>query len=327
MRRAFSAFAIATAVTVGTLFTLPNAEVGQGRHSRGAIMSSDFYVTTADNFSIHVNRKSGPHPSKIPILLVHPTAADARVWDFPGRSLMDYLAVRGYDVYALDLRGMGTSTHPDSYLGIDIPSRVQDAAAAASYIVEHTGRAPVVIGWSQGGLVTGLLAATAPQLVAGVGLLGVAPEGSLIDPDVLAFLEYQLSQGVDRFNPPPDQLYAILFSYDPITGKPTISADAFAMFVSIASEPDSLVAILQLFSADFFSTYMEPAWPAIHVPALILHGALDAIVPADGPQRLYDALGSTQKQVIVFPRNAHGFSVEDNYHAIWRAFDIFLAQF
>jgi pimeloyl-ACP methyl ester carboxylesterase len=242
---------------------------------------------------------------------------------------MDYLAVRGYDVYALDLRGMGTSTHPDSYLGIDIPSRVQDAAAAASYIVEHTGRAPVVIGWSQGGLVTGLLAATAPQLVAGVGLLSVPPEGGLIDPNVLAFLQYQLSIGVDRINLPPDELYAILFSYDhdPITGKPTISADAFATFVSIASEPDSLVAILQLFSADFFSTYMEPAWPAIHVPALILDGALDAMVPADGPQRLYDALGSTQKQVIVFPRNAHGFSVEDNYHAIWRAFDIFLAQF
>jgi pimeloyl-ACP methyl ester carboxylesterase len=306
----------------------PAADAGRIPLNGTMVVSSDFYVTTADNFSIHVNRKTGPRPNKIPILLVHPTSADARVWDFPGRSLMDYLAVRGYDVYALDLRGLGTSTHPDSYLGIDIPSRVQDAAAAASYIVEHTGRAPVVIGWSQGGFVTGLLAATYPQLVAGVGLLGVAPEGSLIDPDVLAFLQYLLSIGVDRINLPPDALYAILFSYDPITGKPTISADAFATFVSIADQPDSLVAILQLSSADFISAYMEPAWPAIHVPALILDGALDAIVPADGPQRLYDALGSTQKQVIVFPRNAHGFPVEDNFRSTtWRAFDVFLSQF
>jgi len=29
--------------------------------------------------------------------------------------VMDYLAVRGYDVYALDLRGMGTSDHPANY--------------------------------------------------------------------------------------------------------------------------------------------------------------------------------------------------------------------
>src|SRR5690348_9508093 len=80
-----------------------------------AIQSSDFFVVTNDNVSIHIHRKIGPAPNKVPVLLVHGTWCDGRIWDFPGRSAMDYLAIRGYDVYALDMRGMGTSDHPASY--------------------------------------------------------------------------------------------------------------------------------------------------------------------------------------------------------------------
>jgi pimeloyl-ACP methyl ester carboxylesterase len=64
---------------------------------------------------------------------------------------MDHVASRGYDVYALDLRGMGSSDHPADYSAIDILSRVQDAMAVARHIVANTGVAPVVVGWSQGG--------------------------------------------------------------------------------------------------------------------------------------------------------------------------------
>ena len=77
-----------------------------------AVQSSDFKVVTADGVSIHVHRKIGPAPNKIPVLLIHGTWGDGRTWDFPDRSVMDHLAVRGYDVYALDLRGMGTSDLP-----------------------------------------------------------------------------------------------------------------------------------------------------------------------------------------------------------------------
>ena len=87
---------------------------------------------------------------------------------------MDYLAVRGYDVYALDMRGMGQSVYSASDSTIFLESRLQDAIAVASRIVANTGRAPVVMGWSQGGVIAGMLASyAAPQLVAGVGLFSV----------------------------------------------------------------------------------------------------------------------------------------------------------
>jgi len=59
---------------------------------------------------------------------------------------------------------------------------VRDAAAVAGYIRNNTGRVPVVMGWSQGGLIAGLLAASDPQhqLAAGLGLLSVAPGGFVI---------------------------------------------------------------------------------------------------------------------------------------------------
>src|SRR5260370_13593201 len=98
------------------------------------LQSSHFQLLTADNVSIHVHRKIASGLAKVPVLLIHGTWGDARTWDFPGRSVMDHLAVEGYDVYALDLRGIGNSDKPANYFTIDIGSRVNDAVAVASYI-------------------------------------------------------------------------------------------------------------------------------------------------------------------------------------------------
>jgi pimeloyl-ACP methyl ester carboxylesterase len=300
--------------------------ISDNAHAQASIVSSDFFVTTADGVSIHVHRKIAVQPSKIPVLLIHGTWGDGRTWDFPGRSVMDYVASRGYDVYALDLRGMGSSDHPSNYSAIDIVNRVQDAVAVASYIVANTGRAPVVVGWSQGGVITGLLAASAPQLVAGVGFFSVPADGFFVPPQFVTLLQAIVTSGVDRYLPTPDLIYGIAFGFDPVTGQPTISADAFATFVSM-TELDSVRAVLELVSPDFFNVALIPAWPAIQVPALVVDGAQDAIVGEDRAQALFDALGSQRKQLIIFPRNAHAWFLEDNFNSTMRVFDRFLSQF
>jgi pimeloyl-ACP methyl ester carboxylesterase len=296
------------------------------RAQQPVIQSSDFNVVTSDGVSIHVHRKVGPAPNKVPVLLIHGTWGDGRTWDFPDRSVMDHLAVRGYDVYALDLRGMGTSDHPANYFTIDIVNRVNDAAAVATYIVTTTGRAPVVMGWSQGGVITGLLAASVPQLVAGVGFFSVPEDGFFVPPAFQPLLDSIIASKVDRFVPTPDEIYAVAFGIDPITGKPTMSADAFLTFVSI-SEPDSVRAVGEEVTPAFFDAALVPAWPTIHVPALVVDGALDPLVGADRAQALFNALGSTNKQLVIFPRNSHGWFLEDNHDANLRVLDQFLSQF
>ena len=58
-----------------------------------------------------------------------------------------------------------------------------------------------------------------------------------------------------------------------------------------------------------------------------MDGALDPLVGTDHAQVLFDELGSAKKQLIVFPRNSHGWFLENNFAATQRVLDRFLAQF
>jgi len=300
-----------------------------------AIQSFDFRVTTSDGVNIHVHRKVGPAPNRVPVLLVHGSWGNALTWDFPGRSVMDYLAVRGYDVYALDLRGMGGSVDPN-FFTVDLLSRMNDVVAVATNIKTTTGRLPVVIGWSQGGLITGLFAASHPELLAGVGLLSVAPDGFSVPLNLQSALQnIILSPSFPVALPPkPSQINEIIFGTDPITGMPTISPDAFAIFVSPSLlQPDSVFAIVEevnlcpLFLNTIVQTCPIPTWSNIKVPALVVDGALDLLVGVDGAQVLFNSLGSVNKQLVVYPRNSHGWFLEDDHDATVRVFDHFLSQF
>ncbi|PYU81712.1 MAG: hypothetical protein DMG50_15005 [Acidobacteria bacterium] len=311
------------------------------RAQQSVVHLPDIYVTS-DNYSIHVSHKAGAQPSKVPVLLIHGSWVNSQTWDFPGRSVMDSLAVLGYDVYALDLRGMGGSLPapaiPTDYFPIDILGRVRDAAAVAGYIRNNTGRVPVVIGWSQGGLITGLLAASDPQhqLAAGVGLLSTAPGGFVIPQNLFGDVPRILfSQFPEALAPTQSEIDEIIFGTDPLTGKSTISPDALAIFSSSPFlQPDSSIAVVEEVNICPLSPPVVNVCPAqtlpwgnITVPALVVDGALDLLVGEDLANTLFESLGSTNKQLIVLPRNSHGWFLEDNHHATMRVFDHFLSQF
>jgi pimeloyl-ACP methyl ester carboxylesterase len=168
------------------------------------------------------------------------------------------------------------------------------------------------MGWSQGGLIAGLLAASDPQhqLVAGLGLLSVAPAGFVIPGDLLVSGEVQrilFTAFPEALTPTQSDIDEILFGTDPLTGKPTISPDALTAFSAPPfSQPESSIAILQ--------------------EAEICPGFLGA-VPGLIASTLFNSLGSTTKQLIIFPRNSHGWFLEDNHDATMRVFDHFLSQF
>lgn len=291
-----------------------------------AVGRDEVSVQTDDGVSIHVVHKfRSEGRRKAPVLLVHGTWGNSSLWDVPERSVMDYLADRGYDVYALDLRGMGESARPANYATIGLLDRVRDVAAVASYIVTTTGRRPVVMGHSQGGLLAGLLAASSPHLVQGVGLLSIPADGFYFPPEFQPLLESVVASGVDRYLPDPSVLYAIAFGRDPVTGRPTIGTQAFGQFLT-KTEPDSLRVILEELSPDFFGAVIAPIWPTITVPALVVDGAQDLGVGEARATALYEALGSKQKDLVILPRNAHLWFLEDNFHSTMRVFDAFLAR-
>lgn len=97
-----------------------------------------------------------------PIVLVHGAANSAAVWTF----WMRELARCGWPVYAIDLRGHGSSTRTDlSRVGM------QDYAADVEMFAGQLARQPILFGWSMGGLVAMMVAAGG---IAGA-CIGLAP--------------------------------------------------------------------------------------------------------------------------------------------------------
>jgi pimeloyl-ACP methyl ester carboxylesterase len=105
-----------------------------------------------------------PHleANRPPIILVHGAASSAAIWTFWQQGL----ATHGWSSYALDLRGHGRSHRLDLS-----HTSMQDYAADVRILASQFAQPPIVLGWSMGGLVAMMVAASG--LVA--GCIGLAP--------------------------------------------------------------------------------------------------------------------------------------------------------
>jgi pimeloyl-ACP methyl ester carboxylesterase len=103
----------------------------------------------------------GVTPRQTPIIICHGISANARTWSLNAeRSLPRYLADRGWDVWSIDLRGVGESDSPGIfdrrwYSDFDFDSFVtQDVPAVIAEVMRRTGQREVHwIGHSMGGMV------------------------------------------------------------------------------------------------------------------------------------------------------------------------------
>ena len=108
------------------------------------------------------------------VLLVHGFGQNRYAWHLPSRSLANYLAKIGFDVFNLDLRGHGRSRHFGSRRSSSVSDYdEEDLPNAIEEIQQLAGKRPVfLVGHSLGGLVS---YAAAPQLngaIAGVASFG-----------------------------------------------------------------------------------------------------------------------------------------------------------
>jgi pimeloyl-ACP methyl ester carboxylesterase len=110
------------------------------------------------------------HPAgRVPFVLVHGLASNARTWD----GVAARLASRGHPVVTVDLRGHGRSSKPDA--PYDVPVVADDLAR----LIEAMDLArPIVAGQSWGGNVALELAARHPDSVRGI----VCVDGGWLEP-------------------------------------------------------------------------------------------------------------------------------------------------
>jgi pimeloyl-ACP methyl ester carboxylesterase len=135
------------------------------------------HTVTVDGHPIAVWEKSAAHPLRS-LVLVH-----GRTWsslpDFdlhvPGDNLsvMDAFVARGYDVYAIDLRGYGaTPRDPSGWLTPD--RAAADVNAVISWVQHRSSLKdkPALVGWSRGSMVAQLAAQKYPDAISALVLFG-----------------------------------------------------------------------------------------------------------------------------------------------------------
>lgn len=148
---------------MGLLTALVLLSCAEAIHPVGLRRASVLEVPTADGWTLALHHFP-PAPDaprrRHPVILCHGVMSTSYTWDLNARtSLATWLARRGFDVYALDLRGGGESLKPgmfdaqaydysiDSYIEFDVP-------AAIEAVSKQAGGAPVHwVGHSMGGMV------------------------------------------------------------------------------------------------------------------------------------------------------------------------------
>ena len=150
-------------IILASLILLQSACLWRPLLARPSLQDELVYTVTGDGWKIamhHYRPAPGIEPQKIPVVICHGISANERMWSLEkGRSFPRYLADRGWDVWAIDLRGVGDSEKPwwingknydypfDAYVTQDVP-------AVISEVLKRTGAQKVNwVGHSLGGMI------------------------------------------------------------------------------------------------------------------------------------------------------------------------------
>jgi pimeloyl-ACP methyl ester carboxylesterase len=260
---------------------------------------------------LHLRRKRPAavklFPPERTVLMMHgATFSSMSLFDVPvgGSSFMDHLALAGFDVYAVDVRGYGGSTLlPEMTAPADaaaplvgIETAVRDLAAAVDHILEHHRLARLnLLAMSWGGSVAGAYAASHNAKVARLTLIAplwltqTRPRidkggtlGAYRDVDVWAYEESW------RAAAPESQRRALIpEGWFEAWAQATLASDPGADQPGLIRVPSGAVQDIREHWA-VNRPFYDPA--DIRVPVLLIHAEWDADVTTDTIRDLFGRL-------------------------------------
>ncbi len=213
--------------------------------------------------TVHQLRLSGP-AEHLPIVLLHPWAADLHIW-----SLVAPILQQQRTVLLVDLPGHGGSGHPPGrYPPRRLAQAVLDAMRAAG--IERA----IIVGNSLGGATTLALEELAPQATAGLVLIG-APGGAPVPAALKTLARRATSARVLASVSPSSLRLAVHVAASSLgSGVARLAADVAEARTSAWPE-----AAPALSSALWEVLDWAPELERIHKPVLVVAGEDDTIVP------------------------------------------------
>ena len=237
------------------------------------------------------------------IVLCHGSATagkesfDLQVPGKPTYSLMDVLAQNGFDVFALDVRGFGRSTHPDGHMTTAEAS--QDLSAVVDYVLKLRKVQTVnLLGWSWGTQYGGMFVMSHPDKVE----------------KYISYAQMHInSPDIAKRRPRIDVFRQNAYVTIPEAGwKPRF----YSMAPPEVSDPEvvnafaKVAAQVEVKSPTGPQLDMVTIMPMLNprlmpVPVMIIHGQYDDVADLDGLLPFFAQLPNPRKEYVIVPDAGH----------------------
>jgi alpha-beta hydrolase superfamily lysophospholipase len=265
--------------------------------------------------ALHVRHVAPAGPNRGTVMLVHGATLASGLWDIavPGYSVMEALALAGFSAWALDVRGYARSDRiaapGAAYAGRD--EAVRDIAHAVEFACQHDQREQVLlVGGSWGSITSALYATRQPQRVAALALMAplfaavnlpwlrdlaephnrlqrrddLGPTRRVDKSQLLLRWDAEIPHGATERRRDPAVLDALV--HDAL-GAEVAAAGHFVV------PNGTLHDLFEVFSG---RPLYDPA--ALRMPLLLLRGEHDLTATDADARRLFEAVGSDDKQYL-----------------------------
>lgn len=326
-----------------------SASVGDVAEVDGVrIAGADIQMPHGDSVEIFVRNRHPAGVTAFPgariVVMMHGSTYPATAFDLPvgGMSWMDYIAARGYDVYAFDLPGYGRSTRPAALEQpadrnppvTRTPDAIRALGAVIDFALKRRGAAKLnLIGWSWGTTITAAYTAGHADKVERLALyapvwLRTTPSLVQVEGKVGAYRMVTREEARHRW----------------LTGVPEAKRDAlippgwFEMWAeaTFATDPKGEGRTLRAPNGvvqdglDYWAaTPPQPYWdPArITVPTLLVLGEWDRDTPPYMAQAIFPLLTNAPwRRHVVLSEGTHTMLLEKNRMLLLRTVQQFLEE-
>lgn len=278
-----------------------------------------------DEVRLFVWEKYQGSPQGKPVLvLAHGSATagresfDLKVPGRSGYSLMDFLARQGFDVFAPDIRGFGSSTKPEGHLTTE--QAAADLKAVVDFILRLRGVQQVqLLAWSWGTQYGGQFVMAHPDKVARYAAYAQMHAES---PDLKARRERLATFQRAPYIRITEQGWKLRFnSLTPDEVNDPLVMDAFAKSAALVETKSPTGPQVDLLTR-------QPLIDAtkITVPTMLIHGQYDDVADLPGLLPFFMALPNPDKRYTVIPQGGHMLHLQQGHARFQRAVaDWFLA--
>ena len=234
---------------------------------------------------------------RIGVVLAHGyLAAPAEV-----RGLAEYLGKMGFWVYAPRLKGHGTA--PEDLAACTYHDWIESMDTGYA-IISHLCRRVIAGGFSTG---AGLALDLAQRIPTVEGVFAISAPLRLQD------MTARFVPAVDAWNRFMDRIHLEEAKKTFVENTPeNPGINYFKNPISGVNELERLMASL------------EPRLPEITMPALVVQSREDPVVNPKGTEKIFKALGSTDKQMVMFSFQRHGILLGEGARRVYRAVGDFL---